>query len=340
MTEHDPNPLETLRRSVADEEQLDLRVADRIESQLRVAHAATRGSGSRSMRPALVATMVLFAVIALSVLVAVRDPNPSAALVMTDAENVTVRLVDGTVITDPRDGFELPDGAVVEIGIGGMVTVDDVVLDSAGVLEVRDGRLVADVVATTTTADQPAPEVTTAEPATDTVPTSTSIAPTPTVAPATTAPPRETTTTSRAPDTTTTVRDGRDDSPRDPERERDDGSNERDDSRSDEPTPDESPSDEPQRTVAITLDLERIDRGVRLVWDVDGLEPGWMVLIARRVGDQAPTTVATSTASSGDHVDEPTRDDGRPIDGRLRYRVIIVDEAGGEVAAGPSQSLR
>ena len=336
MTEHDPNPLDALCSSVADEEQLDPRVADRIESQLRIAHAATRGSGSRSMRPALVATMVLFAVIALSVLVTVRDPNPSAALVMTDAENVTVRLVDGTVITDPSDGFELPDGAVVEIGIGGMVTVDDVVLDSVGVLEVRDGRLVADVVATTTTADQPAPEVTTAEPATDTVSTTTSIAPTPT----TTTPPRETTTTSRAPDTTTTVRDGRDDSPRDPERERDDGSNRRDDSRSDEPAPDESPSDEPQRTVAITLDLERIDRGVRLVWDVDGLEPGWMVLISRRVGDQAPTTVATSTASSGDHVDEPTRDDGRPIDGRLRYRVVIVDEAGGEVAAGPSQSLR
>lgn len=344
------NPLDALLRSVDDEERIDAGAADRIEAQLRVAHAGSHRSQPQRFRPALAAAVALVAVVALSVLLVLRDPDPSAALVVTDADNVTVRLADGTVIADPRDGFALPDGAIVEIGVGGTVTVDDVVLETAGLLEVRDGRLVADVVATTTTPDRiddPDPEVPNAEPPTD---TSTATVTTTTAVTTTTSAPEATTPPARDSTTTTTVRDERDESPVD-EPDRGEPTDTRGDASQDERTDDSdrdgdgrdagrSGDEAGEATVAIALDLQRAEGGIRIAWEVDRLDPGWTVAIQRRIGDGAPTTVVTSADRTGAHLDQPTTDDGRPIDGRLRYRVAILDEAGGEVASGPSQSLR
>ncbi|MEM9467446.1 MAG: hypothetical protein AAGA90_18880 [Actinomycetota bacterium] len=334
---HDPNPLDALRRSVAETERLDPATADRIESRLRVAHAASRSRPTaRWWRPAIAAPALLVLVVALSVGVLLRGSDPAAALVVTDADNVTVRLPDGTLVVDPEDGYRLPDGAVVEIGVGGMVTVDDVVLDSAAVLEVRDGRLVADVVATTTTPVRPdhlAPEPTTTEPPDEVVTTTTLPPTTTTAAPATTAAPERSETT-----TTTAPADDRgrdDDGDGDGDREGDDGRGGREErNRDDGEDIDVGP------TVSIALDLVRSDRGVELQWNVDGLQPGWSVVIVRRIGDGDPTTVVSTTDEVGGVTDAPTRDDGRPVDRRLRYRLIVLDEAGGEVASGPSQSLR
>ena len=94
------NPLDALRRSVPDDDRLESAIADRIESRLRVAHAeANRSRPVRWWRPALAAPVAVLLVVALSLAVVLRGSDPAAALVVTDAENVTVRLPDGKVVT-------------------------------------------------------------------------------------------------------------------------------------------------------------------------------------------------------------------------------------------------
>ena len=313
------NPLDALRRSVPDDDRLESAIADRIESRLRVAHAeANRSRPVRWWRPALAAPVAVLLVVALSLAVVLRGSDPAAALVVTDAENVTVRL---------------PDGAVLEIGLGGMVTVDDVVLDSAGVLAVRDGRLVADVVATTTTPDRPdhlTPDPTTTVAPVDVVTTTTTTAPTTTV-PADPEP-TEPEPTDR---TTTTVRADRDE--REPTDDRDGRDVDRGDEDADR-TADE-PLDAPI-TVSIALELDRVESGVQVSWAVDGLQPGWSVVILRTIGDNEPSVIVSTTDPTGQVIDQPTRADGRPAERRAGYRVVVLDEADGEVASGPKQSLR
>ena len=327
------NPLDVLRRSVPDDDRLESAIADRIESRLRVAHAEANPSRPvRWWRPALAAPIAVLLVVALSLAVVLRTSDPAAALVVTDAENVTVRLPDGSLVIDPEDGYELPDGAVLEIGLGGMVTVDDVVLDSAGVLAVRDGRLVADVVATTTTPDRPdhlAPDPTTTVAPVDVVTTTTTAAPTTTVPvdpePTEPEPSDRTTTTARA--------DRTDRDEREPTDDRDGARGDEDDRRAEEPL------DAPI-TVSIALELDRVDSGVRVSWAVDGLQPGWSVVILRTIGDNEPSVIVSTADPTGQVIDQPTRADGRPAERRAGYRVIVIDEADGEVASGPKQSLR
>ena len=229
MTADRPDdPLGPLRRSVADDDGIDPIAADRIEAGLRVAHAARRPSPAPWRRAAVLVPVAALLVVALAVGMLARDEQRSAAFVVTDAENVTVVLPDGTLVRDPGDGFVLPDGARVEIGTGGRVTIDDVTIDESAaaapvVLEVRDGRLISDVVATTTTPQRPDhldPDPSTTEPPTDL--TTTTTVPVPTTArpgesPTTTRPPA----TDEAPTTTAPVTDDeadRGDEPRPDER--------------------------------------------------------------------------------------------------------------------------
>lgn len=353
-TPPDHNPLDAMRRSVDDTSRIDRAVADRIESQLRIAHAGqNQTAGRRWWRPAVAAPVLLVIVLALSIALVLRSSDPAVALVVTDADNVTVRLPDGSVVVDPNDGFELPDGAIVEIEPGGMVTVDDVVLDSAGRLEVRDGRLVADVVATTTTPERPdhlAPPPQSADSVTTTgpPPTTSTEPPVTTVAPKASEEPA--TTSTSVPSTRDDDRGGRDGGGADDRgdgRGTDDG-DARDRDRDAEPAEDSDGDtagpgwDDGAEglTVGISLEIERADDGIRLVWNVDGLQPGWTVVVVRTAEDRDPVVVTSSGASQGEIIDQPTREDGRRADRRVRYSLSVLDAAGGEVASGPSQSLR
>ena len=148
----DDHPLEPLARAeVAD---LDAAARDRIEAGLRVQHAArpTADGPARSPRRWLVAApalVVLLVVVTVALLA--RDTAPAVALEVRDAMDVVVTLPDGSTVQDPADGFALVDGAVVVIADGGSITIDDVTLPGGTTVTVRDGRLVTDVVATTTT---------------------------------------------------------------------------------------------------------------------------------------------------------------------------------------------
>ena len=84
---------------------------------------------------------------------------------------------------------------------------------------------------------------------------------------------------------------------------------------------------------------ERVDGGVRVSWAVDGLQPGWSVVILCTIGDSEPAVIVSAADHTGRVIDQPTPADGRLAEWRAGYRVVI-DEADGEVASGPKQSLR
>lgn len=313
-------PMDRLRATVPGDHRMSEGAADRLEADLRIAHAerATRpGRGPVWRRPvALAGVAVVVMLVAVASLV-VRDTAPSAALILTDAAGVTVVLPDGSEVVDPDDGFTLPEGAIVSIAEGGRATIDDATIDEASVLEVRDGALVARVDVTTTEA----PEVE--------VPTSTTVAvdrtTTTTLEPKDDRPdePATTTTTSPPADTrrddpaasTTLPVDRTDEKRRDRDRE-------------------------PHTAVDIGLQVEVADGGLRVRWSVTPLEPGWQVVVHRRIGDGERTVVVGPTAEAeGEIVDVPdvVAGDERP---RVRYRVAVLDEAGELIGAGPFQSVR
>lgn len=325
MTTDDDNPLAALRGEVAPDSGMDARAADRLEASLRVAHAEQRTTAVPWWRRSIaLAPAAVLIVVAISAALVLRTETPSAALVITDAENVTVVLPGGGVITDPADGFELPEGAVVEIGAAGMVSIDDVVIDEPARFSVVDGALVSDVIATTTTPERPdhldPATTTTIEPVEVTTSTTTTTPvrdepaePTSTIA-------ERTTTTTSTPER----REGDD-------RERDD--DRRGDRRDDEP----QPEPEPGPAVSIGFTVDRVDGdGARITWNVTGAPDGWTISIRRTIGDGGPVTVVAGGPLSGELVEMFGRDD----QGRVRYRLVVLDEAGGEVGSAPVQGLR
>ncbi|MBT5140001.1 MAG: hypothetical protein HOM37_13200 [Acidimicrobiaceae bacterium] len=333
----DPDdPLAALRGATTAAED---RFVDQLDARLRVQHATGRRRVRQPLwrRVAVLApTMVVLLVVA-SVVFVVRDQSPSAAFVLTDVENVTVHLPDGTSIDDPADGFELTEGARIEIRDGGMVTIDGVTVDAAAVLVVRNGELVTDIVPTTTTIDTTGTSGTrTDEDDTDDDPT----------------------------------RDGASDDDRaeDPEVDRSDDSDETDaqppttvttvlSRPDDEPDSDSGPVDPSSASpvdvplVEIGMRLRSVDGGVRINWSVRGADDSWSVAILRRDGDDVIEEFSTvseilaidsvTLVGNARQSSEGQVVDGSPHgDGPVRYGVLVVDSGGGIVASSPAQSLR
>jgi len=121
---------------------------DRLDSRLRVAHAQRRQTpviaGRSWGRLAGLVTVAVVVVAAASVSLAYRDGAVSSALEMSDASGVTLTMPDGSTVDDPADGFELPNGTVIVIKIGGSAVIDDVILEEGAVVTVQDGALVTD----------------------------------------------------------------------------------------------------------------------------------------------------------------------------------------------------
>ncbi len=322
------NPLEPLEMGDDRSLRADPQFADRLEASLRVAHADQRLSPPPIWRRVAVVapTLVLLLAVA-TVVVLARDESPSAALVLTDANNVTIHLPDGSSLTDPVDGFLLVDGAVIEIRDGGSATIDEITVETAGVLTVRDGALVSDVAGTTTT-DQP-PGTTTSAPVTDRTPASVADGD----RTSTTAVP----TSSRQADSPTTV----------PPATRPADGRTPDDTRDQVPTDDQG-----DHRVALEIGLRvRVgDGGVRVAWNVAGAQDGWTIMVIRRTGDPAPASGLgagidallaepgvvlideRSGAGAGELADRVVLGDG-PV----RYRVLVLDGARGIVASSPAQ---
>jgi len=326
----DPNPLSPLERGESRSLGADQGFADRLEASLRVAHADRRRPHDPIWRriAVVVPAMVVLLVVA-SVVVLVRDESPSAALMLTDAHNVTVHLPDGTSVVDPVDGFELLDGAVIEIRDGGSATIDEVIVDTAAVLTVRDGLLVSDVAGTTTTerptiATDPVPMT---DPTTTSAPDSDRTTSTTTAAP----PP-----TSRVLDTTTTtVRTTR--------------------AIEDPPVDALPPADDQVRhhvALEISLRVRVGDRGVGVAWNVAGADDGWATILVRRAGppisqlgpgsdlhallaDPDVTLVGeTSGSGPGELIDDVDLGSGA-----VSYRVLVLDAVRGIVGASPAQTI-
>jgi hypothetical protein len=155
------DPLRSLRSTPP----VDPDFADRLESSLRVQHAAIRGGAMRrgTWRTLLLIGPAVALVVIASAMLVIRDDTPSAALELHEATNVTVTLTDGTSRVDPV-GLELDDGMVVAVGPGGRAVIGDVELGPGSVVTVRDGELV--------TAD---PATTTSTPGSDRSPTRTTV---------------------------------------------------------------------------------------------------------------------------------------------------------------------
>ena len=141
------DPLSSLRSS----RPVDPGFADRLESSLRIQHAARRHTPpvrSRWRQLLLLGPVVVLVVLASAVLV-LRDEAQSSALELREAHNVVVTLPDGTSLVDPV-GLELVDGAVVTVGPGGRAVIDDVEFGPGAVITVRNRALVTPDPATTT----------------------------------------------------------------------------------------------------------------------------------------------------------------------------------------------
>lgn len=325
MSTDPDNPLDPLRRGAATP--LDEKTLDRIEARLRVQHATQRPSptGRRVPRWVVVGPVLALVLIMATIALVVRDESAVAALELRNAEDVTVTQPDGTVVSDPADGFALVDGAVVVVGVAGTVTIDDVTLSGGTVVTVRDGRLVTDVVATTTTDGPDDPDRN--EPARDAPPadanttSSTTVPPSPTTSrvPADDAEPRRppepslTTTTSAAPPG---------DGPRSPD--------------------DRPPETDRTGDIAVALRVDARDGGVRLAWNSTGVEgPGWRVVVVRTADGSEPLDLSGSTlVAEGNMGELVERRADLPVDiVALRYRVLVLDEADGVVARSAVQTL-
>ncbi len=335
------NPLSSMGE--VDGAEADERFADRLEASLRVSHAQLQPTRQPLWRRLSVAGSVMVVLLVLtSVALLARDEAPSAALVLTNASNVTVHLPDGTSIEDPADGYLLIDGAVIEVRDGGVATIDDVTVDSVALFTVRDGLLVTDVAGTTTT--DRSPDTTTTISATDapaadgpitdapiTDEATTTVAPTTTIqSETTTVAPRSRSVDEAPPDDHARTDDEHVDTPHPPVDDRNHG----------------------RVALEISLRVRVIDAGVRVVWNVAGGEDGWTTIVAREVGDSesgvtvesglagflsdATVTIVseTGTADHGEVIDSVPRDEGR-----ISYRVIVLDGEGGVVGSSPPQSL-
>jgi hypothetical protein len=339
-TDFDPNdPLAPLRGSASAAED---RFVDQLDARLRVRHAADRRPARQPLwrRMAVLAPAMVVLLVAASVVMVARDQDPSAALVLTDAANVTVHLPDGTSVDDPADGFELVEGATIEIRDGGMATIDNVTVDVAAILVVRDGELVTDVIVTTTTTGRGDSTLDTQTDA-DALDGSRDegLGDDGRVEPEIDADPDRSDPLGgddRPPSTTvTTVRPALDDeSDRDPEPS--------------DPPP-TLPVDAP--AVEIGMRLRAVDEGVHISWFVRGAEDSWSVAVVRRDGDSSGESFSTmSDLLAVDEVtlvaDARSANEGQVVDGEpggdtpVRYRILVVDSGGGIVASSPAQSLR
>lgn len=325
------HPLDALAESRAPE--MDPTSRDRIEAGLRVQHAGRRSAAAESSRRWLVVVpaLVIVLVIATAVLL-VRDSAPVAALEVRDAQDVVVTLPDGSVVRDPVDGFQLRDGAVVTVEIGGSITIDDVTLAGGTTVTVRDGRLVSDVVATTTTDrvdDHPADVRPGDDPPTDTHGTTSTTSTTTTVdRPADRPTTTTTTTTTRPPDRPA-------DEPR-PDPPRDGG---------DDP-PRVDPVDGATNDgveVAVALRVRARDGDIRVAWSVEGIgdEP-WQVVVVRATDGSVPAGAGDGhVAGSGRQGEVVERRADFPEDlVEIVYRVLVLDGEEGVVARSAPQTLR
>ncbi|MEM7142444.1 MAG: hypothetical protein AAF548_15580 [Actinomycetota bacterium] len=310
---------------------LDSASRDRIESALRVQYAARTGAGRPSRPRWLIAVPALAVLLAVATVALVaRDTVPVAALELNDADGVTITLPDGSTVIDPADGFLLADGAVVMVRDAGSVRIDDVTLSGETTVTVRDGQLVTDVVATTTT-DRPSHLDPGPEPS---------------------QPPdelRSTTTTTTPPATTTTARPVDDTPPPEP---------------TDRPPPTEpvEPESEPPRgrdrgdgqrgegrdrddeglDVAVALRVQPRDGAIRVSWNASGVDGRpWTVVVVRATDGSTPAGPAEGSVigdgRKGEVVERGDELPDEPVS--ITYRVFVVDEAGGVVAASAAQTF-
>jgi hypothetical protein len=327
---------------------------DRIESGLRVRFAEDRVRPVRRRLPRrLVLAPVLVVILAITTVVLVAgDETSVAALEVRDAQDVVVTLPSGERVRDPVDGFVLVDGATVAVGDRGTITIDDITLDPGAVVTVRDGRLVTDVVATTTTGSPPITTRPVDRPPDDrppvTAPTESS---TPDFAPSDSRP-----TVTDAPPTTDVP--GRDDPPTDesPDRPTDTSTVDPEpvdtsatDDRTADSTTDPGPDAGSDGTggaddldVAVALRVESRRGEILVAWSVEGADvAGWSVLLLRTVDGSAPEGpgqgVTVAQGRRGEVVE--TRADLPDEIVAVRYRVVVVDGTGGVVARSEIQTL-
>jgi hypothetical protein len=124
---------------------LDVSFADRLEARLLAVAASApppleplRGRSSPRLRPAIAASGLAAAVLALALVAVLTRPVPSVELIAPS--NVQVALEDGTILEDPG-GLLLPEGAVVTVGPHGSARVGETMLVPGDVATIRDGRL-------------------------------------------------------------------------------------------------------------------------------------------------------------------------------------------------------
>ncbi|MEZ5243623.1 MAG: hypothetical protein R2707_00880 [Acidimicrobiales bacterium] len=325
----DDNPLAPLAE--IDVPDLDPVRRDRLEAALRVRFAEHRNVAPRRPVPRGLVVGPALALVLLIATIAflVRGETAVAALEIRDAENVVVMLPDGEVVTDPADGFALVDGAVVVVGEGGTVTIDEVTLPAGTRVVVRSGRLVSETTATTTT-DRPATaldETSDDRPA-GARPSEVPEATTTTTAPARPTPSSTTTTEPAPPSTRPSAPPVESRAPSDPA-----------------PgviAPDPPGDSPPGVELAVSLRVSVRDGAVRVGWSVDGsLDPGWRVVVVRTADGSEPVDLAgavvVAEGARGESA-EPFGDLPERIE-TLRYRVLVLDEGDGVVARSAVQTI-
>ncbi len=315
--------------------------ADRLDADLRIAHAQRRRDRRASPVRGRVAVLGSVAVLILAVATAGlvwRDRSVSSALEMTAAQGVVVTLPDGSTVSDPADGFELPEGSVIVVRIGGSVAIDDVSLGEGAVVTVRDGLLVTVVPVDRPAArdvDQPRPPESD-QPVDDPPPGSIA----PTDRPGVDAP--------RTPNDSTPPAPSRSDPPS-PSRPDPPSPSRPDSSVVEDPA---VPVDEPSvvpSDASVDVGLRvRVDDGsnhVRVAWSTGpAADAGWRALVIRAYGDDAPdwplgsqAVVIGESRGPGIHklIDELAR--GTVF---ANYRIVVVDEFDGVVARSAVQTAR
>ena len=343
---HDDDILGPLARSAAPD--LDPTSRDRIESGLRVRHAEgqAKPTGPRVPRWLLAAPALVVVLLVATVVLVARDEAAVAALEVRDAQDVVVTLPSGEMIENPADGFALRDGAVVVVGDSGTITIGDVTLDAGAVVTVRDGQLVTDVIATTTTdRPDPPPEPTTGVRDGPTDRPGDSVRPT--TLPPDTRPPGSVPSDSRP--LGTEPPPGPDDPPVDEDPARDtppdlpggaDGP--RDDAGVGGRPVDSSPPGATDGVdVAVALRVALRDGHVRVTWTTEGTSEGWTALLLRTVDGstpESPDNAATVGEGTRGDVTELFADLPEDV-AALRYRVVIADDSGGVVARSETQTL-
>jgi len=296
---------------------------DRLEADLRIAHAERNRGRQGAPLWGRVGALVSLAVVVLAIATAgllFRDRSVSSALELSNARGVVVTLPDGSVVADPVDGFDLPEGTVIVVQIGGSATIDDVSLTEGSMVTIRDGALVTEVPVTTTVRTaEPRPGVATDRPdkPTDSIrrgepmtspPSIDEPGPAPVDTPRT-APPAGTDRpgpmTTVAPDRTAPV-SGLD--------------------------------------LGLRLRLDGRSRRVRLEWSTGpAADPTWRVVVVRTAGDVVPDWPLAPSAVVVGESRGPGRSEAMdmlgPDVGVANYRVLVLDDAGGVVARGVVQMV-